>query len=236
MDSENYKPFINGEQERAYCGPTILMMLTGFPLQKVRRDINLLKRRQGYKSQKAYKNGGGYRLEPWRLSNPVKGMTNRLMTLMLDSYKMRAEHHRVTGRKQSLKTFVDDWAAVKEPVVINSGHHYVLFYHGMIYDNFRPGGELAESHHSANTRVVEYWVIRRTKPFNIGWVSEAGTTKVEKPEPKTPKKSIQQVRYEKAAAKLKDWETKKKRADNAVKKWRKKVRYYEKVFAKKSEI
>lgn len=52
------------------------------------------------------------------------------------------------------------------------------------------------------------------------------------PEPK-PKKPIQVVRFEKISEQVKKWESKFKRAENALKKLRPKLSYYEKALARK---
>lgn len=227
MESK-YAPVKIEKQPKAYCGPTVLMMLTGLPLADIRRDINLARRRKGKKSIKRMKRTGD-KLIPWRLNNPVKGVSCTIMNEMLEKYGLKPERRFVQGKKQSLKNFAEDYSTVKKPVVIVVGNHYVLLNDGMVYDTYRIDGEKPDSHPYALSRVTEYWIIKREKPIEL----KPRPLPAERPPVASkPKRDIRLARFEKAKAQAAKWQAARKRAEKLEKKWMRKVRYYEKTLNK----
>ena len=65
--------------------------------------------------------------------------------------------------------------------------------------------------------------------LNVDYVKDFRVN-IQEEEPK-PKRDLKKERYEKALKKVKEYESKLKRYNNLLKKWKKKVRYYENCFS-----
>lgn len=149
--------------QRTWCGPTVLRLLTGKTKDQIHRDVNKLIRAAGKKSYVTYKRCpyGTCKAIPWKLTNPVKGMSSRNMDKLLTKYKLKPKWVRVLGshQKQTMASFAYDYATVRKPIVIVAGRHFMLLFEGKIYDTMRIEGEHPKEHPKAKARVVEYWVL-----------------------------------------------------------------------------
>lgn len=228
---DNSQPPETSKQEmkfrRTWCGPTVLLLLTGQKYETLKAQINRSRNKAGARQ---YRKG---KMRPLKITNAVKGMSCARMRDMLDKYKFKPEHHAITG--VSLKRFCFDMEFVKEKIVIVSGNHFLLLSNRKLYDTFTITGELPELHPYKNTRVEEYWILKNHKSDLFiqhtldARLVPAAPEKVKKDI--KPKKDIKQERYEKALSAFKKWQAKEKRAIAARKKWQAKVKRYEKIFA-----
>ena len=206
---------------QTYGGHYVLMMLTGKSKEHIRRDINLIKRKAGAKT----KQRGTGKTVPWNLDNPVRGITHGTLETVMQKYGMKAEK-KVLEKEMTVRRFYEDIAHLDKAIVFYIRGHYMLLWHGKIYDTFRPEGVLPSEYPFEKHRVKRYWIIRRTKAVEPGF-NYVPKSKKEKPKPDPRFK-----RYEAARKNHKKWVSKLKRAETAEKKWRKKVAYYEGIMRK----
>lgn len=99
---------------------------------------------------------------------------------------------------------------------------------GVIADNWEPEGVPAGDHPRALTRVLKAWrVIAPTLPRYTVDDALAATR------PPKPKPDRQAERIARILLRLKTWEAKRKRAETAIKKLRKQIKYYERKAVRK---
>lgn len=136
-------------EKRTYCGPTVLMLLTGKPREKIHRDVNY------FRNNKLRNN-----YEKRKMTAMVKSMGNITMEGLLQKYDM-APKYVYRHPYKTLKQLADDMEFVKKPIVVTVTGHYVLYYQGMIYDTYRRQGCPVKEHPCARKRVKEYWIINK---------------------------------------------------------------------------
>jgi len=83
-----------------------------------------------------------------------------------------------------------------------------------------------------SSQIEAPWAV--TGNYSIAWNDPK--VKVKKAKEEKPTTTLQERRAANAEKKLKEWEAKQKRAALRVKKWRAKVRYYDKALAKKAAL
>ncbi len=150
---------IDKAQERMYCGPTILALLTGKSRAEIHGDVNRLRRKAGKKRNKWSDKLRCWKRVAWPLTAPVKGMSNGNLEKLMDKYRLKSERRNTDY--PSLRRFFDDVGHLKMPIVVNVTGHYVLYFRGKVYDTLRPMGEDLAMHPCAGRRVKKYWVIRK---------------------------------------------------------------------------
>ena len=200
-----------------YCGPTLLLLLTGLPYEELRGQIN--RRRNKIKRNKR------------KISTAVKGLERNTMEYMLKKHGMKPIKRELRG--VTLKTFCDDMVHVKDKLVIISGCHYLLFVPSerKIYDTFQTEGCPFDQHPFAKTRMEAYWTIKHDGTLHIEHTLKARFIEKKATEPRIAKArpDLKQKRFEHAKAMLAKAMTREKRATTQRKKWAIKVKRYEKI-------
>ena len=155
-------PEKHNAEGRAYCGPTVLMFLTGMSLKEIRASINRVRLKRGDDTIRWIynKRGDGHKKVKRKTTSMVKGMYSSEITAMLK--KLRIPYKQVSRPKyKTLRAMANDMEHVKQPVIVNTTDHYVLLYHGMIYDTYRKRGCSFQEHPCAGRKIQSYWLINR---------------------------------------------------------------------------
>lgn len=130
--------------KKTWCGPFVLISLSGDNLAGVRKKVNRIRRRPG--------------------KTAVKGMQNAEMDVVLQRYGIKAERkptRQLWKKHPSLKLFCQDMETVKKPIIVQVTSHYLLLYRGVIFDTFRKMGSAPEEHPHKLCRVQNYWIIHK---------------------------------------------------------------------------
>jgi hypothetical protein len=198
-------PVIKGEH-RAYCGPVAVAALTGVPVAHAEKMIRRCRR-------------GGYRDSAGRRI-PIKG------TYPWEVIKvMKRLGCKVTEMKNPEKTFgrfCSDTVHVGAAFLVQVTGHFMATYRGTFCDTAYPEPVPVESYPRSVRRVERAWRVEAPAVPRYEVVEKACS----EAEPKT-KPSISEVRAARVAASIKQWEAKRKRAETALRKLRKRMRYYE---------
>lgn len=199
-------------KRRTYCGPTVLLLLTGLPYERLRGEIN--RRRNKISRNKS------------KLWTPVKGLGQNTMHYMLEKHGMKPKREKLKGI--TLKTFCDDRAHIKKKFVVISGNHYLILSEGKVHDTFQVEGAPFDSHPFAKTRMSEFWELDHDAPLCIEHTLQVRYTAAPKKEkPKADLKDFVSERHDKAAASLAKWEKKARLAKTKIAKYKRQVKYYE---------
>lgn len=152
-----------------YCGPTVLMLLTGMTCEEVEASINRYINKQhaphnGRTVGIRGSNGGIYYhrigIKPNKLVDQVFGMRRDYMFGMLKKLKFNPEWVQKNPH-MTLKTFAEDREFMPHPTVVVLNNHYVLIYKGMVYDTKSRQGCVARDHVNAGKRVEEYFNMKK---------------------------------------------------------------------------
>jgi hypothetical protein len=191
-----------------YCGPTAIGLLTGVPVSRIEK---MIRRRRG-----GYRDVDGKRI-------PVRGTGNGEVIAVLEALGCKVEKAKVTA--QTFGRFVDD-VRHAGAFLVNVTGHYMVCEAGMMADTRNMTPIPIEQYGRATWRVQRAWKV--TAPETPRYTVNDPLTQVRE---KKPKPDIKVVRYERAIASLKRWQSKAKRAETAVRRYRKQVRYYERAMA-----
>lgn len=130
--------------ERAYCGPSVLMALTGLPLAEVRTAINKAK---------------GRRHNAGIIGTSNAELVDALDTLGYASEWLHPVKHSVGNSNMTLRYFVENKCQKGCFYIVNVTGHYVAVLDGNVADNFiRFGCPVAE--HPSRRKYVQrvLWV------------------------------------------------------------------------------
>jgi hypothetical protein len=196
------------ETKVPYCGPTAIALLTGVPYSRVE---HMIRRKRG-----GYRDRNGRRKK-------VKGSYHWEVTKILKRLGCKVEEIKVTG--STLGAFVEDQRHAGTMLVRVTGH-FMVASGGMVADTTYPTPVAIEQYPKHTRRVVQAW--RVVAPETPRYTVADPIDPVREPKPKP---DIRLVRYQRAVDNLKRWQTKAKRAETAMRKLRKQVRYYETALA-----
>jgi hypothetical protein len=115
--------------------------------------------------------------------------------------------------ENTIGRFCEDTKHLDVPFLVEVTGHFLVVHRGTMSDkNPRP-----------TRRVEQAWKV--TAP------AEPKLHKPPAPQPQKPKPDIKQVRHQRLLQRIKQWETKRKRAENALRKLKRQVKYYERAQA-----
>lgn len=236
---------------RMFCGPTVLLLLTGAPYSDIKAGVNRFRNKRGMKVYKTTRKRGSTTRVNRSLAYHVQGMWHSEMSFMLKKYRMKPHLKKCTG--MTLATFCEDMKFIKRNLVVCAGNHYLIYSDGKIYDTYQTEGAPATEHPFAKTRMECYWEISHDTPLHVqhalnvryrietepgleaasidelreNFEQQAAET-VAEDEAKTKRTNeLQRKRYEKAKRLLAQWEKKQRIAKGRIKKYSDKVKYYQ---------
>jgi hypothetical protein len=168
----------------------------------VSRIENMFRRRR-----RGYRDATGRKL-------PIKGVSvsETLKVLRLLGCKVTD----VSKPEATFGRFCADTAHIDATYLVNVTGHFAVVHKGVAASAF-------DQKRKAR-RVLQVWRVNAPAEPKYDTAGPA-------PRPKKPKPPVQQVRYDRVLAKIKSWETKAKRARNALKKLERQRVYYEKNLA-----
>jgi len=186
----------------SYCGPFALAYVCGITPDEAAERIRAI---------------SGQRV--------VKGVYGHVLTAAL------RRHSKVTAEVKRPHKRLITWAKVRkqwrdaETWVVCVTDHYLIYRDGMVYDNGCPKGVPVETCRSANRRIDWARCVKVQTPARAPIAAPAAPPAVERPEKRAAAAKPKPTTNEKRAARLAHtdtllarWETKRKRAENAIKK------------------
>lgn len=199
-----FKPVID-TPHKPLCGPTAAAILTGVPVSKIEAMI-----RRGRR--------GGYRDSNGR-KIPIRGTYHHEIIRVLKALGCKAIRFKLA--EGTVAKFTEDVKHAGAFFVRTSGH-FLTCSGGIIADNWKPEGVTIGNYPRDLSRVTHAWrVIAPALPrFTLD--DALAATKPPKPKPDRQAERIARI-----LLRLKTWEAKRKRAETAIKKLRKQVKYYE---------
>lgn len=197
-------------RNRAYCGPSAVMLLTGVPLSRVEKMF-----------RRARKEWGGTVKSYNGKTLPIKGTWPSEVVKVLKRLGCKVNNFNVSGG--SLAAFVEDTRNVTTPFLINVTGHYMVSFQGMIADSTYKAPIKIEDYPRGARRVKKAWRIEAPERPRYSIDDQIAADRAPK-----PKKDVKVTRAEKIAKDIKRWERKEKLAKTKLKKLRQQQKRYQK--------
>lgn len=199
-----YMPIVN--VKRPYCGPVAIAALTGVPLSRIEKMI-----RRGRR--------GGYRASNGRRM-PIKGTYHHEVHKVLKNLGCK-----VTAVKTYASTFgafCEDTRHINAAFLVNVTGHYMVTAQGTYCDTSSlDGPRPIEGYHQTQRQVLRAWRVEAPTTPKYTLADE-----VEKLRPPKAPRNLKAERAKKLAQQIKVWESKERRAKNALKRLRPKLARY----------
>jgi len=186
----------------SYCGPFALAYVCGITTDEAAERIRAI---------------SGQRI--------VRGVFSRVLVEAL------RRHSTVTAEVKHPHKRLRTWAKVRqqwrdaETWVVNVTGHYVIYRDGVVYDNNNPKGIPLDASNSANSRVKFAWCVKAQTPARAPIAAPPTAPAIQRPEkraaagkPKPTTNEKRALRLARTEAALLRWESKRKRAETAIKK------------------
>lgn len=194
---------------RPYCGATAIAILTGVPLSRVEKMIRRCRK-------------GGYRDQNGR-KIPIKGTYTWEVVKVLK--RLGCKVTELKTPESTFARFVHDTAHISKAFLVNVTGHFMTSFQGTFCDNSNlDGPRPIEGYHKGQRRVQKAWYVE-APALSLYTIDDAIKAT---PAPK-PKPDVKVVRAQNIAKQIAQWESKERRAKNALKKLRPKLAYYEKL-------
>lgn len=190
-----------------YCGPTSVAALTGVPYSRIDKLLRRC-RRGGYRDRRGRRIPirGTY---TWEIVNVLKNLGCKVTEM--------------THPEGTFGRFCRDTAHINAAYLVEVTGHFMATYKGTLCDTSNLAPVQIDGYQHASRRVRRAW---RVDAPATPMYTTADTQAVR---PTKPEPNIREVRAANVAAQIKKWDTKRKRAETALRKLRKRERYYARV-------
>lgn len=196
-------------KHRPYCGPAAIAALTGVPVARIEKMLR--------RGRKGYRDSDGRKI-------PIKGTHPWEVIKVLERLGCK-----VTEVKPAVSTFgrfVEDTVHVRTPYLVEVTGHFMATHQGSFCDTSSLEGPRAlAGYRRATRRVQRVWEVEAPAEPKYTLADPIAPP----PRAPKPKRDIKQVRMARLAAQIAEWESRERRAKNALKKLRPKLRRYERI-------
>lgn len=189
-----------------YCGPTAIGALTGVPIARIEKMLRR-RRRNGYRDALGRK-------------IPIKGTHTWEVVRTLK--RLGCKVTEMKNPESTFGRFCQDTAHINASFLVEVTGHFMATFKGQFVDTAHREPTPVQGYSKATRRVVRVW--RVDAPAVPKFTVDDPITPP--PRPAKSKPDIRDVRAARVAARLKAWQTKRKRAETAIRKLRRQARYY----------
>lgn len=195
-------------KHKVYCGPIAIAALTGVPVSRIEKMLR-------YKRSAFYRDAKGRRL-------PIKSTHNKQVLDVLR--RLGCKVSKPIEPKMTFAAFCNDTVHVKTAYLVQVTGHWMVTCQGLYCDTGSGGIQPWATHRTPTRRVVRVWKVEapETPRYSLG-------NPVERERAPKLKVDIKQARAARLVERIKAWESKERRARNALKKLKPRLAYYRKL-------